>query len=71
MGGLPQLAEEPTGEQLKCIQLLLDGDQAPYADLSIFGPDGRNIQKRLRYTAFKCIAPGRYEQELLPGPGTY
>ena len=37
----------------------------------MFGPDGRNIQKRYRYTAFKRVAPGRYEQELLSGPGSY
>ena len=27
--GLPQISEEPTGEQLNGIKLLLDGDRAP------------------------------------------
>ena len=61
-GWRPHIAEEPAGNQLAGVKLLLDSDRAPYTDFSALGGDGRNIQQRLMLSAFKCTGSGRYEQ---------
>eukprot|EP00971_Amphidinium_carterae_P111470 2207569-Amphidinium_carterae.1 len=51
MGGRPHQREEPTVEQLSGLRHLLLQDQVPYCDFAVFGPDGRQQGKLLKFQA--------------------
>ena len=65
------MREEPTGEQIKGVKMQIEAGNPPYTDFSVFGPDGKAFQTRLRFNAFVCTAPGKYEMQLLPGPSSF
>ncbi len=42
----------PTGEQLGAVKQFVDATAPPYVDISLFGPHGRRLRKKLNYTEF-------------------
>jgi len=68
-GGMPQPEHEPTTEQISAVAQLIHADLTPYADFSVFGPQGRRVQKKLMFQAQNfCIDSQTWKKVELPGP---
>ena len=66
-GDDPEVAEDPTDEQLSGLAALLAEDRVPYVDLKIFRPFGKRLQRLLRYRA-QVFVDGVLVSRQLSGP---
>ena len=67
--GPPLIAKEPTPDQLAAMhtRVVIHGLE-PYGDFSILTPNGRRMQKRLKYRSWFPQADGSYIPVEVPGP---
>ena len=66
---MPREQVEPTADQLGGLLQVLKSGSAPYADFSLWGPQGRRALKKLIHSA-ALFDPntGTWVQNSLPGP---
>jgi hypothetical protein len=71
-GGMPREQVEPTADQLGGLLQVLNSGSAPYADFSLWGPQGRRALKKLIHSA-ALYDPntGKWVQKSLRGPPNF
>ncbi|CAK0906332.1 unnamed protein product, partial [Prorocentrum cordatum] len=69
-GGPPREHEEASPEQLSALAAVLGEDAAPYTDLAVWGPFGKQQQKLLRFTA-QVFVGGELVTRQVKGPASF
>ena len=64
----PEEDEEITGEQLGCLDSLLQGSRVPYADFAIFRPYGARVERQMKFIARVLNARGEWVNKEIAGP---
>ena len=70
-GDIPARHEELTDDQVSGLKAVFDSGGAPYADFSLFGPNGHRLAKRIRFTGLVFTAGGELKPKELFGPGNF
>ena len=69
MGAYPDEDEEPTDLQMGALhRRVVELDQAPFVDFSVWQPYGRRALKAAKFRAFFPVGDGSYAVRELPGP---
>ena len=69
MGAHPDEDEEPTDMQMGALyRRVVELDQAPFVDFSVWQPYGRRALRATKFRAFLPIGDGSYAVRELPGP---
>eukprot|EP00971_Amphidinium_carterae_P007904 156377-Amphidinium_carterae.1 len=58
MGAPPSAHEECTADQLAAVRALLSEGLPPYVDMSVWGPYGLRIQRRIAFSGLQLSADG-------------
>ena len=70
VGAEPLPAEDPTAEQVSCIEKLIESELPPSPDLAIFGPYGAAIHRKLRFKG-QIFVGNKFITQELAGPPSY
>ena len=68
MGDYPRPEEDVTPEHLAALRALFSNGAPPYVDLAVWGPYGRRIQRKLRFSGQVLGASGVLHAAQLYGP---
>ena len=70
VGAEPEPSEDPTAEQVSCIEKLVESELPPSPDLAIFGPYGAAIHRKLRFKG-QIFVGNRFITQELSGPPSF
>ena len=70
VGAEPLPSEDPTAEQVSCIEELIESELPPSPDLAIFGPYGAAIHRKLRFKG-QIFVGNKFITQELAGPPSY
>ena len=71
MGTRPSPDEECTSEQLTAFHTVIAGGYPPYVDMSVWGPYGNRLYRRLKMTGMQVMPAGSLKQVEILGPPTF
>ena len=71
VGNRPRPKYKPAAEQISAIKHLLESEQNPFPDFSVFRPAWARFQKRLKFTGNLLNAEGVVYREEIYGPGSF
>ena len=71
LGANPAPDEECTAEQLSAYQSIVDAGAPPYVDMSVWGPYGHRLYRKLKLTGMQVMLDGSFKSIELLGPSRF